>query len=305
MSHDPFKYVFQYLGINPQLTEEPLLKQKLDTIQEIYFQNESSQFNYSDQDFQTAYLIKYYPLYIDPICDVLSDFIKGTPEESKKTRKTILKWNVLEQMEITTYCGGAEPELVGFLKFINAEFPNIIQIRTNYIDHNNWKDFRKYSYSYVIPDYWEKEIYCGENFKHQFCTTLSESPLINVIQSSDVHIMQNCATDLMYSFNSVSDYVNCIFDLFSIMKKDSILIVINVPVFNRYLPNPLNEEIDVRSAFNRIVRKIKDNNLGKILKSPSISYPKEITPDIIRDYKLLPYLEVKSVVKYHSFVAQK
>ncbi|WP_128694552.1 hypothetical protein [Methanoculleus taiwanensis] len=304
--HDPYGHVINYLGLeyNTQLTAD--LSSQIAYVQRTFFASDFISYAYSDPIFQAAYLMAYYPLYIDPIEDVLLTAIRPPLLlENQNSVGDKLGWKGRTNLDVSIYGGGAEPELLGLLKFIGKKYPSVKSVRSHYVDNNNWEDFRAYAYEHMVPDYWKGYFISGNTLTSNLGSIFGSASAVKLLQNSDVHVMQNCATDLMYSFQSVDQYVNFMCQFFDKIKEGSILIGIDVPLFDIPLLSNPSEIIDVRGSFNRICRYIRASPEGEVIKSPSTGAPKEIAPDIYRGHQLASNFSLKRTVKYHSFVARK
>ncbi|WP_250987276.1 hypothetical protein [Methanoculleus oceani] len=302
---DPYSHIIKYLGLegNNQLIDS--LKSKISSIQETYYKSDFNSYDYDDPLFQAAYLMAYYPLYIDPIQDALWTASHPQAFYIDGSMKDKLGWEGKVNLDVSIYGGGAEPELLGLLKFINQKYPLIRAVRSHYIDNHNWENFRAHAYTNMVPDYWRGDFIPGNTVISNLGSIFNNDDAMSILQNSDVHVMQNCATDLMHSFQSVDRYVSFMHRCFNSMKEGSILIGIDVPLFDIPLPSNPSEVIDVRGSFNRIAKNIRDSPKGTIIKSPSTGAPKAIAPDICRDHPLVSSFNLKRTVKYHSFIAKR
>jgi hypothetical protein len=303
--HDPYRYIFSYLQLEGNDTKIELIQRKMLEIQRTFFLTHFEEYDYSDPSFQAAYLIAYFPLYIDPIDDLFSNGLSRNCFEEMHCQNSETGSIPKTEFSISTYGGGAEPELLGILKHFNQTCPQIELVISHYLDSNRWNGFREYSEANMIPNYWNKRYSRGGIRYMNLCDIFDDRTAMGIIGHTDVHVMQNCATDLMFALRGVNNYIEYVCKFFDYMKKDSILVGIDVPLFD--IPFPLNpsETIDVRASFSKIVRNARRRPDMEIIKSPSTGPPREITPNIVRNHGLLRYFDVKRTVKYHSFVVRK
>jgi len=302
VQHDPFRHIFNYLNLEENLHQIPYIQRKIPEIQRIFYSAQFESYDYSDRLFQSAYLIAYYPLYIDPVNDTLNEIRQRYDlnsiccQNSKTERKEI---------DISVFGGGAEPELLGLLRHIKHHCPSIDLVRSHYFDHHQWDEFREFSQRNMIQDYWNRHYVSGETINLNLCNLFQNQRAMELVTNSDINIMQNCATDLMFTLRGVNNYIEYMCNFFDNMKNGAILIGIDVPLFNIPLPTNPSETIDVRSSFQKITRRIRSNDRGEVIKSPSIGQPREIIPDIVRDHQMLSRFSLKTTVKFHSFIIRK
>lgn len=302
--HDPFAPVFSYMGLPGPDKGHIRIRNRIVEIQEHYRENRFDLINYSDPLDQAAYLLYYYPLYIDPIDDVLSTVLRSITDPES------LQWPVVTgvedkpRLEVSVYGGGPEPELLGLLKFLGREFRSIESVKSNYVDYNDWSAFRNFAHDRMIPAYWRKGYVSGEDLRLDLRGLYQDPRAMDIIRRSDVHIMQNCGSELMYSFDSTERYQQFLSEFYHNMKPGSLLIGIEIPLFGRSLPTNPYDKIDVRSSFNRFVSWLRYQPEAGVLKSPDGLY-REIRPDIARDHLYFNYFDVKSSVKFQSFVVRK
>lgn len=302
--HDPFGSVFSYLGLPGVDNGHIRIRNRIGEIQEHYRENRFDLINYSDPLDQAAYLLSYYLLYIDPIDDVLSTVLRSITDQESQQRPVVRGVEDKQRVEVSVYGGGPEPELLGLLKFFGREFPTIDSVKSNYVDYNDWSAFRKFAHDRMIPGYWGKEYISGEDLRLDLRSLYQDPRAMAAIRRSDVHIMQNCGSELMYEFGSTARYQQFMCKIYHNMKPGSLLIGIEIPLFGRSLPTNPYDKIDVRSSFNRFANWLRSRPEAGVLKSPDGLY-RVIKPDIVRDHMYFNYFEVKSSVKFQSFVVRK
>ena len=290
--HDPFKHIFEFLEMNNQLNNLDELERKVIEIHDTFSHNDFKSYNYPDSSFQAGYLIFYYPLYIDPIDYILSHVPDGE-----------LGWIDKPKLTISIYGGGPEPELLGFLKFVHDKYPNILTIFSTYYDVHNWQEFRKYCYIKMIREYWPEKSFKANSIFLDLSQDLNNGRNFRTIHESDVHIMQNCATDLMNQLGEISRYHEFISNFFKKLKSGAILIIIDNPLFNTPLQSTPTEIIDIRRSLQQIT--FHNQQYGSIIKNVSSGSPTEITPKIVRNHPLLSRFRLKERVKFHSIIMKR
>lgn len=303
--HDPFWFIFHYLRLNANPSQIPLIREKMQEIQETFREGRFDHYNYSDPLFQAAYLIKYFPLYIDIIDDLLTTVQFSNRRPGSRIRPELEEMENKRELEVTLYGGGPEPELLGLMKFMMREFPSVQEIRSNHIDINDWDRFREFSHKFLAHYYWGKESVTGSNIRLDLCNLFEDHDAMERVRNSDIHIMQHCATDLMYSFESVDRYQQFLQDLYDQIKPGAFLIGIDVPVNKVLLTTSRPEKVNVGETFLRFVRYSENCPGTCIVSRPNVLAPRELTPTVDRSHRLVHYFPLKRSVKYHSFVVKK
>jgi hypothetical protein len=301
LSHDPYRHIIHYLDLFiSDDNHSTSLRTRIDQLKAQYNKCDYRNIDYNDPLTQAAYLLYYFPLYIDLIEDLVCEIHRSHREKLDDTFS--------KKMNVSVYGGGPEPEILGFLKSISKYGPVTEEVKFTSCDNNNWNDFRSYCHRQMVQDYWQGKFEYLPLDEFNVCNFLSDSHLLKhpMVTEADIHIFQNSAIDIISSFNDVDKIKDLILSILNSAKIGSIFILINVPTFARFLPTSPPQEIDIRRILHSIQSTIRKNDQGSILKYvSSTSAPKTITPDILIHREIMEKYNLKRTVKYHSLVIKK
>lgn len=303
--HDPFWFIYHYLRLNTDPSQLPVLREKMERIRGTFREVRFDSYDYSDPLFQSAYLLEYFPLYIDIIDDLLVHALWWEKNHYPQSQPGADEMAIRERLDVALYGGGPEPELFGLLKFLKRDYPSVNAVRLHYLDKNDWERFRTFSHNYLIQYYWGKDFESGENIRMDLCDLFRDPRAMDVVRHSDVHIMQHCATDLMHSFNSVDRYRLFLREMYDQMKPGALFIGIDVPVYSHALPSNPSDMIHPGRSFMDFLEYSKECPGTRPLIGPDLYNPREITPEIVRNHAITRSLPLKQSVKYHSFAVRK
>lgn len=144
--------------------------------------------DYSDETIRAAYLLAYYPFYIEIVYTELSKIPKESFPQLWKN----------ENLSICIFGGGPCPEIVGFLAFVNEYYPNIKSAKIYVFDKyaETWSTCLNITCSNVLPSYWK-----GDLEVRLIPCDLLDCGVINsilayeAIESSNFFVMQNWLND--------------------------------------------------------------------------------------------------------------
>lgn len=299
IQHDPFKHIINNIGLvescnplhNALLTH---CSTKVKELKDLYYNNQHEFVNYNAADYQTAYMLYYFPIYIENIYHVLA-------------RTNIEEFSDLFQngIKVCFYGGGPAPELYGFLSYLKEKFSDVKKFDAHFFDKNNWEVWRLFCFDNYISDYWGEEK--SLNYYSHICDLcefqkpegISSHP---IIKEADLHIIQNCGLDIINSVKDIDNYRNVFYNLTSAMKVGSVIVIIDVPVYNV----PINGGLfDIRGNMYRIRDQARSQNSCKIIRNVSDGGPYEYVPNIINYPIIHDHFPYKDKVKYHALVMKK
>jgi len=219
--------------------------------------------DYSSEITRAAYLLAYYPYYIEIVHTELSKL----PEEYLPST-----WN----NESITACflgGGPCPEVVGWLAYLSEHCPNINLVTIYIFDKyaESWSICGEITRSFVLPSYWNghleiRSVPCDL----LGCEALSNPLAREAIASSNFFVMQNWLNDqpgTSTSFDNCDRIIHNIFTMVKYAPNDSLFLFADLN-FTR-----------VRNLYRVIERQVQIRQIGRpLLVVPETCY--SITPDI-------------------------
>lgn len=203
--HDPYTPIIESLRyLNCCETEEQFLE-RLRLIRPIMrglrkaYKCCPCQVDYSCENTRAAYMLGYYPYYIEIVHTELSNLSHNNFPSS---------WNN-GLINACFFGGGPCPEIIGWLAFLSDHFPEIRSANAFVFDKYNesWKVCREITRLAVSPNYWDGEInILPVPYDLLDSETLRSEGAITAIRSSNLFVMQNCLNDQPGSKDS---FTNC------------------------------------------------------------------------------------------------
>lgn len=219
--------------------------------------------DYSSEHTRAAYLLAYYPFYIEIIHTELSKL----PEEFLPA-----SWNN-ESLTACFWGGGPCPEVVGWLAYLSEHCPNIQSVIVYIFDKyaESWNICSEITRSFVLPSYWD-----GNLEIHAIpCDLLDLDALSNplareAITTSNFFVMQNWLNDQPGTSTSFDNCESIIQNIMTMVE--------NAPDDSLFLFADLNFT-RVRNLYRVIERQVQIRRIARpILPVPEIRY--SITPNI-------------------------
>jgi hypothetical protein len=300
-AHNPLQHILQYIGLfntgDPDFSSlKSLCKLKIDEIKDSYHFNRHQEIDYNDINVQMAYMIYYFPNYIETIARVLQDI-----------DNTKLNGSLKNPLDVCIYGGGPAPELYGFMAHTNSSFPEITSMRAHFFDKNDWEIWRQYCIQNMSLDYWGDKDFSSLSYFMDLCQLidLSEFESFPIIHTADVHIIQNCGLDVITSLKCCEKFQKVFINLIRSVRSGSIIIIIDVVSFDGVIPGTMIN-FDLRASLQEIQRYVKNNDICEVLKQVSTYSRYEYNPVYIQ-YELTnrEFPRKKFPVKYHALVLRK
>lgn len=298
IQHDPLRHIITNIGLvesgNP--LDRALLTHcstKVCELKDLYKVNQQERIDYNSADCQTAYMLYYFPNYIETIYHSL------IPIEM-----SAINGSFRENMKICIMGGGPAPELYGFLAYLKERFPKIMNVEGHFFDKNNWENWRQFCFDNFIEEYWgcDKSI----NYWPYFCDLckLHESHEIEnfpIIKEADLLIIQNCGLDIYTSYHDINKYRLVFNNLIQAMKTNSIIAITDVVVYNVIKGN----WFETRGNLHHI-RDMAQSKLNcTVLRDVSSGRPYSFKPNVIEHSIIRDNFPKKGDVKYHALVMKK
>lgn len=228
--------------------------------------NDKIQSAYTNQEIQEAYLLRYFPYYIEPIYRELS----------------ILPFNFLlnhneKSISLCLYGCGPAPELLGIIRYIDKTLSWIDLINVYYFEKNDWDDIRKICTYELSAKYMTRhsiEIKSQTNTIDLLdFTEPSRIEAFPEIRTATIHIFHNCLRDLYGTYRDEVKVTNILKNILLFAEKGSILIIVDLNYSN--IKNIMKKfsEMAINESNGIIIR---DNTYETTRVNPNLIKSKEI-----------------------------
>jgi len=139
--------------------------------------------DYSDPQVQAAYLIRYYPHYVQMTLEIL----RLSPEI----------FTFPEQINACFFGAGPCPEVAGLTQFLteHSQQTKSIIVQIYDIASEQWKLSREVTKNFVVPKLWKGDI-SGVVRKLDLCSPNTFDPITEVISNCHLFIFQNCLNEI-------------------------------------------------------------------------------------------------------------
>ena len=150
------------------------------------FKNKQVKVDYRHKNVQAAYLIAYYPSYVEMTYEVLNRH--GTKVLSPKNRI----------LNVCLFGAGAAPEAIALLNFISQNKLDIdeVNIYTYDIFASTWSFSLDLARKFIIPHFWRSPKFQLVSLNLDICEHGAFEAILKQIQSSDLFVFQNCLNEL-------------------------------------------------------------------------------------------------------------
>ena len=150
------------------------------------FKNKQIKVDYRDKNVQAAYLIAYYPSYVEMTYEVLSRH--GIKVLSPKNRI----------LNVCLFGAGAAPEVIALLNFINQNKLDIDEVNIYAYDifASTWNFSLDLSRKFIIPHLWQSKKFQLISLNLDLCEHGVFEKILQKIQNSNLFIFQNCLNEL-------------------------------------------------------------------------------------------------------------
>jgi hypothetical protein len=294
--HDPYRHIQNYLIQNQGLGN---LAYAIDThydhakaLKNAFYNYAPGSIDYNSLFFQNAYMLLYYPLYIETIAhvgeSVPTDTIDGILSNNR---------------DVCIYGGGAIPELFGFLSLINLR-PQKGRIRCHIFDLYDWSGWRNYLVDRMTPEYSSHPTPEILSYPANLCNFSNPSIITRypIIRSSKIHIFQNCLTEVIDTGQSLENFKQLFTNFFQMIPSGSIILYTNIVSYPR---TGLTSLIDVQARLKNINTLFITGGYGETLLPISLYDPFSYEPNIVPCATIQRRLDTQITSKYHALVLRK
>ena len=255
LPHAPYQRIvdtmFDDISNQQQLCKElELRKSDVQTLRRSFNQDQPET-DYSRKSVCDAYMLMYYPYYIETIHRVFHIVDSLTPSTfgtffGEKTNMTV------------SFLGtGPSPELLGIISYVAEHQPNVKELQAHLVDMNtaSWSEYRR---KYTLPMatmYGDIRINPKEYTCNLLtCGTCSSLGCSDYLYASDIVVMQNCITDLVTARNKHADIAGFSFlDIFMKLRSGAIISLIDLDYGGTW------------DAINEAVTAVQSSELGTVL----------------------------------------
>ncbi|MCX6083229.1 MAG: hypothetical protein NTW32_27190 [Chloroflexi bacterium] len=248
--HDPYGSMLEGLRELNNIPNDEALAESLTLSQhyvtklrEAYLESPSN-VDFSCKHTRAAYLLAYYPNYIEPIYEILCELDDEVIESAfyrKHLRGVFLG-------------AGPAPEVLGWIKFINDYAKHVKQATAYLLDKHvqGWRIAQEITRGYVAPSYWGGELLTIKPMELDFLSPSAlEAPFIGpIIGISDMVVIQNCLNDQLANKDAV---FTMLLNIFSKTAPGALFVISDL----HYDP--------IRQFIQEFTTQIEQQNLGKTL----------------------------------------
>ena len=292
--HDPYAHILNLLLEKNEFTDlETLLESYADGLNTLIhgFNQSTLQINeeYNDNAIQEAYLLYYYPYYIETVYRELLQLDKKYLEDSFS-----------HHLGICFYGCGAAPEYMGTLKLVSSKLDKYRYLSVYFFDKNEWDTTRESCINRISPHYCENDsLNITSKTNHLDLLSLKNGNNVQKypeIRSSKIHIFQNCMRDLIQFSEDEDDVLWVLHNIFSTLQAGSILLITEM-----YYPK-------TKLYLNRFAEFIEKRGVGIILQP--VSEIREYRPDFIKPKEIRSFFKKNTGrdrwnTQYFSFIVMK
>lgn len=223
--HDPYAIILKDLGtINGQYHEEHLigiLQQQQSYVKKLRkaYRQSPCHVDFSDAGMRRAYMLAYYPYYIDPIYEVLESL---EPKDRKKTFERQL-------LQVCFVGAGPAPEAVGLAAFIRDHCKQVKEINIHLLDlySEPWERELNLTLQQFIPAYWPGGQACARTWPFDLCRPINllDADFYRMVGDSHVIIMQNCLNDTIHAPDHL---LKNVLDFYRLTASDSLFVTLDL-----------------------------------------------------------------------------
>ncbi|MBD2280587.1 hypothetical protein [Aphanizomenon flos-aquae] len=193
---------------------------------------------YSDPQVQAAYLIRYYPHYVQMTLEIL----RLSPEI----------FTFPEQINACFFGAGPCPEVAGLAQFLTEHCPETKSMIVKIYDiaSEQWKFSRDITKNFIVPRLWKGDI-SGTVSKFDLCSVNAFEVIADDISNCHIFIFQNCLNEI---WNTSATQENIKF-LLNRAPLNSFIIIGDLPYEqNRQLIEDIAEIANQRSDYQIILQ---------------------------------------------------
>ena len=168
----------------------------------------------------------------------------------------------------------------------------------------DWSGWRNYLVEQMTPDYWAHQIPEIFPYPENLCNFSDPSTFENyqIIQSSKIHIFQNCLTEVIDTVQSLEMFTHVFENFFQRIPSGSLIFFSNIVSY----PRPgISSNIDVQARLDNINTLFSQGGYGETLIPISYYNPISYVPNIVPCITVQQRLGPQCISKYHALVLNK
>jgi len=246
---------------------------------------------YQDQKMQDAYMLRYFPYYIETIYYILKNL------DVSCTSKIFE-----DNFKVSLYGCGPAPELLGLCGYLRDYQPSTRIVSVSFFDENSWDPWRSDTVNELTPLFWHGIIESQFYKLNLFTTKEAATKMIeSKVGESRIHSLQNVVSDLFYrckekfpkdDYSTTTEKIaDTITDLIGLSSQGSLWII-----SDQDLP-------EVQKILQSIADKVKSNKMGEIIMPPDQRHL--YSPEIFKLEFVKEFRKNKEEVGFWSMVIRK
>lgn len=288
MSKSPCEKILNFLDSNftafgaTRPEKLSTIRESIEILRLLYQNHDHKSIDYHDAGIQAAYMLRYFPYYIETTRHILNSI---NQDEVNGVFKN--------DMTISLYGCGPAPELLGILRFLQEKFSTIRQINVNYFDQHSWSPWREYCASSLSTEYWDGTIHQTKTSEWNYLSGKEPGDVstMQMIQGTNIHSIQNCFSDMHYSGVDNDTIINRFVELFEMTSSGSLFILSDQHI------------AEIKTIFQQISGRIETRRIGKVIKNPTryVSHPLDCSiPADLSDI-----LSQRNLIRYYPLILQR
>lgn len=247
--------------------------------------------DYNNPDLQAAYLLRYFPYYIETLQRIL--------EKNELNNNLLCQHNPLI---CCFYGAGPAPEVLGLARYLKTINEPPASLDAYFYDSGDWTYWRRFAIDVLLPNYNDQIVLSNqENFNMDFfdIVNAAQTNALDCIRHGHLHIMQNCCTDFLRREKNMQNVVLAICNLFQMMAPGSLFVLSDVR--SREVPLLFQEIADTITGIEKTGRLIDDFDFSEQSYTPRFVV-NPVVKEVLFDHESL---RSRSMTRHTTLVLQR
>jgi hypothetical protein len=250
--HDPYGPILTELYAINDLNDEDRIRESLQQTQTYVqslrraYRNTLCRVDYACLHHRAAYLLAYYPHYIE----ILHHILEGLPEE------VVIQLFSDQNLAACFFGAGPAPEALGWISYLNAHIPVARQALAYLFDKHadSWSTSREITRYHLAPQYWLTGKLVTRSFQNDLIgLPLHWNKMIDqAVNTSRLFVLQNCLNDQL--------------DMLDELQETLLWLFRQTPIGSLFVIADLNFD-NVLAAMQEIEQSLVESGLGLVLRS--------------------------------------